>query len=69
MDLRKDPMALQRLRKLRRKQKSNCPLRHRQRSTCPTADYGLWTQTLVTTLTRSKFEQLSDELVRRSMSP
>ena len=35
LDLSKDPMALQRLKELPKKQRLNSPVRHRQRLTCP----------------------------------
>ena len=70
IDLRKDPMALQRLKEAAEKAKIEL-------SSSPQTEINLPYVTatasgpkhLVTTLTRSKFEQLSDELVRRSMAP
>jgi molecular chaperone DnaK len=70
IDLRQDPMALQRLKEAAEKAKIEL-------SSSPQTEINLPYVTatasgpkhLVTTLTRSKFEQLSDELVRRSMAP
>ena len=70
IDLRNDPMALQRLKEAAEKAKIEL-------SSSPQTEINLPYVTatasgpkhLVTTLTRSKFEQLSDELVRRSMAP
>ena len=70
IDLRKDPMALQRLKEAAEKAKIEL-------SSSPQTEINLPYVTatasgpkhLVTTLTRSKFEQLADELVRRSMAP
>jgi len=70
IDLRTDPMALQRLKEAAEKAKIEL-------SSSPQTEINLPYVTatasgpkhLVTTLTRSKFEQLSDELVRRSMAP
>jgi len=70
MDLRKDPMALQRLKEAAEKAKIEL-------SSSPQTEINLPYVTatssgpkhLVKTLTRAKFEQLSDDLVRRSMIP
>ncbi len=70
MDLRKDPMALQRLKEAAEKAKIEL-------SSSPQTEINLPYITatssgpkhLVKTLTRARFEQLSDDLVRRSMIP
>lgn len=70
MDLRKDPMALQRLKEAAEKAKIEL-------SSSPQTEINLPYVTatssgpkhLVKTLTRAKFEQLSDDLVKRSMIP
>ncbi|MFD2200313.1 molecular chaperone DnaK [Shivajiella indica] len=70
MDLRKDPMALQRLKEAAEKAKIELSS---SASTEINLPYITATQTgpkhLVRTLSRSKFEQLSEDLVRRSMDP
>lgn len=70
MDLRKDPMALQRLKEAAEKAKIELSS---SASTEINLPYITATQTgpkhLVRTLSRSKFEQLSEDLVRRSMEP
>ncbi len=70
MDLRNDPMALQRLKEAAEKAKIELSS---SASTEVNLPYITATQTgpkhLVRTLSRAKFEQLSEELVRRSMEP
>ena len=70
VDLRKDPMALQRLKEAAEKAKIELSSSAQTEINLP---YVTATATgpkhLVQTLTRAKFEQLSDELVRRSMEP
>ena len=70
VDLRKDPMALQRLKEAAEKAKIEL-------SSSPSTDINLpyimpidgVPQHLVKTLTRAKFEQLVDDLVRRTLEP
>src|SRR5690606_9882243 len=70
VDLRKDPMALQRLKEAAEKAKIELSSSAQTEINLP---YVTATATgpkhLVQTLTRAKFEQLSDDLVRRSMEP
>ncbi len=70
IDLRKDPMALQRLKEAAEKAKIELSS---SASTEINLPYITATQTgpkhLVRNLSRSKFEQLSEDLVRRSMEP
>jgi molecular chaperone DnaK len=70
IDLREDPMALQRLKEAAEKAKIELSSSAQTEINLP---YVTATSSgpkhLVTTLTRSKFEQLSDELVKRSMAP
>lgn len=70
VDLRKDPMALQRLKEAAEKAKIELSASSQTEINLP---YITATQAgpehLVKTLTRAKFEQLSDDLVRRSMEP
>jgi molecular chaperone DnaK len=70
IDLRNDPMALQRLKEAAEKAKIELSS---SASTEINLPYITATQTgpkhLVRTLSRAKFEQLSEELVRRSMEP
>jgi molecular chaperone DnaK len=70
MDLRNDPMALQRLKEAAEKAKIELSS---SASTEINLPYITATQTgpkhLVRTLSRAKFEQLSEDLVRRSMEP
>ncbi len=70
IDLRKDPMALQRLKEAAEKAKIELSSSAQTEINLP---YVTATESgpkhLVTTLTRSKFEQLADELVKRSMAP
>ena len=70
IDLRQDPMALQRLKEASEKAKIELSS---SASTEINLPYITATQTgpkhLVRTLSRSKFEQLSEDLVRRSMEP
>ena len=70
MDLRKDPMALQRLKEAAEKAKIELSSSAQTEINLPyiTATAS-GPKHLVKTLTRAKFEQLSDELVRRSMIP
>ena len=70
VDLRQDPMALQRLKEAAEKAKIELSSSAQTEINLP---YVTATATgpkhLVQTLTRAKFEQLADELVRRSMEP
>jgi molecular chaperone DnaK len=70
IDLRQDPMALQRLKEAAEKAKIELSSSSSTEINLP---YITATQTgpkhLVRTLSRSKFEQLSEDLVRRSMEP
>lgn len=70
MDLRKDPMALQRLKEAAEKAKIELSSTTSSEINLP---YITATQTgpkhLVRTLTRAKFEQLVDDLVRRTIEP
>lgn len=70
IDLRKDPMALQRLKEAAEKAKIELSSSSQTEINLP---YVTATSTgpkhLVETLTRSKFEQLADNLVKRSMDP
>ncbi len=70
MDLRKDPMALQRLKEAAEKAKIELSSSTQTEINLP---YVTATATgpkhLVKTLTRAKFEQLADELIKRSMVP
>ena len=70
MDLKKDPMALQRLKEAAEKAKIELSASSQTEINLPyiTADAS-GPKHLVKTLTRAKFEQLADELVRRSMLP
>jgi molecular chaperone DnaK len=70
IDLRKDPMALQRLKEAAEKAKIELSSSAQTEINLPyvtATDSG--PKHLVTTLTRSNFEQLADDLVKRSMSP
>ena len=70
MDLRKDPMALQRLKEAAEKAKIELSSSTQTEINLP---YVTATDTgpkhLVRSLTRAKFEQLADDLIRRSMEP
>lgn len=70
IDLRKDPMALQRLKEAAEKAKIELSS---SASTEINLPYITATQTgpkhLVRTLTRAKFEQLSEDLIKRSLAP
>ncbi|KGO87808.1 molecular chaperone DnaK [Flavobacterium rivuli WB 3.3-2 = DSM 21788] len=70
IDLRKDPMALQRLKEAAEKAKIELSASAQTEINLP---YVTATATgpkhLVKTLTRAKFEQLADDLVKRSMEP
>ncbi|MAZ73782.1 MAG: molecular chaperone DnaK [Flavobacteriaceae bacterium] len=70
MDLRKDPMALQRLKEAAEKAKIELSSSTQTEINLP---YVTATSSgpkhLVTTLTRSKFEQLIDDLVKRTIAP
>ena len=70
IDLRKDPMALQRLKEAAEKSKIELSSSAQTEINLPyiTATDSV-PKHLVTTLTRSKFEKLADELVKRSMAP
>ena len=70
VDLKKDPMALQRLKEAAEKAKIELSSSTQTEINLPyiTATAS-GPKHLVKTLTRAKFEQLSDELVRRSMLP
>lgn len=70
IDLRKDPMALQRLKEAAEKAKIELSSSTQTEINLPyitATDSG--PKHLVRTLTRAKFEQLSEDLVRRSMDP
>ena len=70
IDLRKDPMALQRLKEAAEKAKIELSSSAQTAINLPyvtATDSG--PKHLVTTLSRSNFEQLADDLVKRSMSP
>ena len=70
IDLRKDPMALQRLKEAAEKAKIELSASAQTEINLPyvtATDSG--PKHLVTTLTRSKFEQLADDLIKRSMTP
>ena len=70
IDLRKDPMALQRLKEAAEKAKIELSSSAQTEINLPyvtATDSG--PKHLVTTLSRSNFEQLADDLVKRSMSP
>jgi len=70
VDLRKDPMALQRLKEAAEKAKIELSSSTQTEINLPyitATDSG--PKHLVKTLTRAKFEQLSSELVKRSMEP
>merc|ERR1712137_1366798 len=70
LDLRKDPMALQRLKEAAEKAKIELSSSTQTEINLPyvtATDSG--PKHLVRSLTRSKFEQLADELIRRSMEP
>ena len=70
IDLRKDPMALQRLKEAAEKAKIELSSSAQTEINLPyVTATASGPKHLVTTLTRSKFEQLSDELVKRSMAP
>ena len=70
IDLRKDPMALQRLKEAAEKAKIELSSSTQTEINLPyvTATDG-GPKHLVTSLTRANFEKLADELVKRSMSP
>ena len=70
MDLTKDPMALQRLKEAAEKAKIELSASTQTEINLPyiTADAS-GPKHLVKTLTRAKFEQLADDLVKRSMLP
>ncbi len=70
IDLRKDPMALQRLKEAAEKAKIELSSSTQTEINLPyvTASPS-GPKHLVTSITRSKFEQLSDDLVKRSISP
>ncbi len=70
IDLRKDPMALQRLKEAAEKAKIELSSSAQTEINLPyiTATAS-GPKHLVKTLTRAKFEQLADELVKRSMNP
>jgi len=70
IDLRKDPMALQRLKEAAEKAKIELSSSTQTEINLPyvtATDSG--PKHLVTTLTRANFEQLADDLVKRSMTP
>ncbi len=70
MDLRKDPMALQRLKEAAEKAKIELSSSNETEVNLPyiTALDGV-PKHLVVKLTRSKFEQLADELIQRTLKP
>jgi molecular chaperone DnaK len=70
IDLRKDPMALQRLKEAAEKAKIELSSSTQTEINLPyvtATDSG--PKHLVTTMTRANFEQLADDLVKRSMTP
>lgn len=70
VDLRKDPMALQRLKEAAEKAKIELSSSTQTEINLPyVTATASGPKHLVKTLTRAKFEQLADELVRRSMIP
>jgi molecular chaperone DnaK len=70
IDLRKDPMALQRLKEASEKAKIELSASAQTEINLPyVTATASGPKHLVKTLTRAKFEQLSEELVRRSMVP
>lgn len=70
IDLRKDPMALQRLKEAAEKAKIELSASAQTEINLPyVTATASGPKHLVKTLTRAKFEQLSEELVRRSMVP
>lgn len=70
VDLRKDPMALQRLKEAAEKAKVELSSSTQTEINLPyVTATASGPKHLVKTLTRAKFEQLADELVRRSMQP
>ncbi|MEE3034811.1 MAG: molecular chaperone DnaK [Bacteroidota bacterium] len=70
VDLRKDPMALQRLKEAAEKAKIELSSSTQTEINLPyISATSSGPKHLVKTLTRSKFEQLSDSLVKRSMQP
>ncbi|MCF6167924.1 molecular chaperone DnaK [Lutibacter sp.] len=70
IDLRKDPMALQRLKEAAEKAKIELSSSTKTEVNLPyVTATASGPKHLVRTLTRAKFEQLSDSLVKRSMAP
>jgi len=70
LDLRKDPMALQRLKEAAEKAKVELSSSTQTEINLPyVTATASGPKHLVKTLTRAKFEQLADELVKRSMQP
>ena len=70
MDLRKDPMALQRLKEAAEKAKIELSSSTQTEINLPyVTATASGPKHLVKTLTRAQFEKLSDDLVKRSMSP
>ncbi|MEK9604616.1 MAG: molecular chaperone DnaK [Flavobacteriaceae bacterium] len=70
IDLREDPMALQRLKEAAEKAKIELSSSAQTEINLPyVTATASGPKHLVTTLTRAKFEQLSDKLVKRSMAP
>ena len=70
MDLRKDPMALQRLKEAAEKAKIELSSSSQTEINLPyVTATASGPKHLVKTLTRAHFEKLSDALVKRSMSP
>ncbi len=70
LDLRKDPMALQRLKEAAEKAKVELSSSTQTEINLPyVTATASGPKHLVKTLTRAKFEQLADELIRRSMIP
>lgn len=70
IDLRKDPMALQRLKEASEKAKIELSSSTQTEINLPyVTATASGPKHLVETITRSKFEQLADELVKRSMKP
>ncbi len=70
IDLRKDPMALQRLKEAAERLKLNCLPHRRRRFNLPyiTSVDGV-PEHLVRKISRAKFEQLCDDLIKRTLEP
>ena len=69
IDLREDPMALQRLKEAAEKAKVELSSSMQTEINLPYVTATASGQHLVRTLTRSKFEQIADSLIQRSIAP